>query len=93
MKAGTAELRNHLSYFLKQVRRGIPVVVLDRGCPVAQLVPIANEGDLQNRIAKMIEEGLVTAKPTRSLTSVTPVKLNRSDVQASSLVSSMRDDK
>ena len=93
MQVGTAQLRNRLSYYLKQVRRGIPVVVLDRGCPVAQLVPVSSGGDLRGRIAKMLEEGLVTASPMRNRVPGTPVVLHGSRDLASALVSKMRDEK
>jgi prevent-host-death family protein len=35
-----SELKAHLSKFLREVRRGGEVQILDRGVPVARLVPI-----------------------------------------------------
>ena len=35
-----AELKSHLSQYLRAVRRGQTVVVLDRETPIAQIVPI-----------------------------------------------------
>lgn len=95
MNVGTAQLRNRLSYYLKQVRRGIPVVVLDRGSPIAQLVSISSEGDLQGRIAKMVDEGLVAQSPMRAgaRAPVAAVVLHGPGVQASTLVSRLRDEK
>ena len=40
-KAKIAELKNHLSRYLDHVRSGGSVLVLDRGQPVAQIVPLA----------------------------------------------------
>jgi antitoxin (DNA-binding transcriptional repressor) of toxin-antitoxin stability system len=37
-----AELRSHLSEHLRSVRRGHPLVVLDRDTPIAQIVPCPN---------------------------------------------------
>ena len=34
-----AELKSHLSEHLRSVRRGHPLVVLDRDTPIAQIVP------------------------------------------------------
>jgi len=34
-----AELKSRLSYFLKLVRRGRPVVVMERDTPIARIVP------------------------------------------------------
>lgn len=36
---GVAELKGNLSKHLRAVRRGHPLVVLDRNTPVAQLIP------------------------------------------------------
>lgn len=38
-KAGVAELKSRLSYYLRMARGGTSVVVMDRGNPVAELVP------------------------------------------------------
>ena len=40
-----SELRANLSRYLRQVRRGGEVQVLDRGVPVARLVPVTTDGD------------------------------------------------
>ena len=37
--AATADLRRHLSRYLKRVRRGERIVVTDRGEPIAEMVP------------------------------------------------------
>jgi len=45
MKAvGIAELRARLSEYLRSVRRGHPVTILDRSTPVARIVPIREAG-------------------------------------------------
>jgi prevent-host-death family protein len=36
---GIAELKNHLSEYLRRVRRGWSVTVLDRRTPIARLIP------------------------------------------------------
>ncbi len=92
MEVGTAEFRNRLSYYLQEVRRGLRVVVTDRGRPVAQLVPFnsADAGDLRGRIAELVDEGLVTAEIDRRRTDFEPLTLRQSDVQVSRLVAQMR---
>jgi len=40
-----AHLKAHLSECLREVRRGHPLVVLDRDTPVARMVPYVGEGD------------------------------------------------
>jgi prevent-host-death family protein len=44
---GIAELKARLSQYLRQVRRGHPLTVLDRATPIARIVPVSEgEGDL-----------------------------------------------
>jgi prevent-host-death family protein len=94
MQLGIAELRNRLSYYLKQVRNGGRVVVLDRGEPIAELVPYSPASDdLQGRIAAMSQEGWITAQPVRRRHPIEPIRLHRPEVRASRLVSRMRDDR
>lgn len=40
-----AELKARLSEYLRQVRRGHPVVVLDRNQPIARLIPFDADGE------------------------------------------------
>ena len=40
-----AELKAKLSEYLRQVRRGHPVIVLDRNQPIARLIPFEAEGE------------------------------------------------
>ena len=42
-KVGVAELKSRLSEYLRRVRRGRSVIVLDRSTPVARLVPYEDE--------------------------------------------------
>jgi prevent-host-death family protein len=51
-----AQLKARLSEYLRTVRRGYPVTVLDRDTPIARLVPVESAS-----------ESLPTRKPLRSL--------------------------
>ena len=44
LTVGITELKARLSEFLRVVRNGEPVTVLDRGRPVARIVPSGEEG-------------------------------------------------
>lgn len=46
---GIAELKSRLSEYLRAVRRGETISVLDRETPVAQIVPVRRKGALQIR--------------------------------------------
>jgi prevent-host-death family protein len=43
-QVGIAELKAQLSEYLRAVRRGDTITVLDRNTPIARLVPIATPG-------------------------------------------------
>jgi len=58
-QVGIADLKAHLSGHLKSVKKGEPLLVMDRGTPVARLLPAADPSG-----------GLVTRPPTRDLQAV-----------------------
>ena len=55
-----SELKSRLSHYLRMVKRGGEVQVLDRGVPVARLVGIDSGGDDDLR-ARLIASGSVRA--------------------------------
>lgn len=57
-RVGVADLKAHLSEHLRAVRRGQEITVLDRGAPVARIVPVEAQAPL------------LTRKPTRDLQAV-----------------------
>ncbi len=60
MEVGVRDLRNHLSRYLARVRDGEEVVVTDRGCAIARMLPIGTERVLD----RLIAEGVVTPAQT-----------------------------
>jgi prevent-host-death family protein len=71
MKAvGIADLKARLSEYLRLVRKGRTLTVLDRGTPVARIVPCAPEAVEVRRAVRPLRD-LVRpprpAKPTNSL--------------------------
>ena len=71
MRVGIADLKAHLSRYLRRVRSGRTLTVLDRNTPVAQIVPYQLEGPLEVRMALRKPEDLRLpprpAAPTDSL--------------------------
>jgi prevent-host-death family protein len=65
MKAvSVTELKAHLSKYLRQVRRGGEVQVLDRGVPVARLVGLPSvRDDDRARIERLVRAGAL--RPAR----------------------------
>ena len=55
--ASVSELKANLSRYLREVRRGGEVQVLNRGTPVARLVPAAKGDD---DLRRLIAAGIVT---------------------------------
>ncbi len=65
-KATITETKNRLSALIDAVKAGETILILDRGRPVAKLVPIADlEADDDARLARLERAGLVrrAAKP------------------------------
>lgn len=58
-QVGIADLKAHLSGHLRTVKKGEVLLVVERGRPVARIVPAADQ-----------RGGLVTRAPTRDLKSV-----------------------
>jgi len=48
---GVAELRQHLSRYLRRVEQGERLLITDRNRPVAELGPVPSGGDLDRLIA------------------------------------------
>ena len=50
--------KNRLSALIKQVQGGEPVVITDRGVPVAKLVPIRLGAGVPARVLSLAQQGL-----------------------------------
>jgi len=78
---GVRELMNSLSRYLRLVRAGTPVVVLDRGRPVAIVSPVpegAEARSTEEHLASLAARGLlVLGRPRRRRR---PAKLPRADL-------------
>ena len=69
IRANIAELKNRLSYYLRLVKGGEVVEVIDRKTPLARIVKVGMQSPEENRAAwvhEMCELGLVT-RPRQSL--------------------------
>ncbi len=64
-KASITEAKNNLSALLDSVKGGSPVLIVDRGRPVARLEPVsAFWSDDDGRLARLVREGVV--RPARA---------------------------
>ncbi len=58
-RATISQLKNNLSAFLRKVRAGETVLILDRNRPVARIERIGGEGQADDRLAHLERQGLV----------------------------------
>ncbi len=64
-KASITEAKNKLSALIDGLKAGSPVLIVDRGRPVARLEPVTSgEGEQDGRLSRLIREGVV--RPARS---------------------------
>jgi prevent-host-death family protein len=87
-KASITHAKNNLSALIDGVKGGSPVLIVDRGRPVARLEPVSGgRGDDDSRLARLVREGIVrparVALPKAVLTAVPPrLKAGASAVRA-----------
>jgi prevent-host-death family protein len=63
-KASISEAKNNLSALIDGVKGGSPVLIVDRGRPVARLEPVSGAGSTDDdRLARLVREGVV--RPAR----------------------------
>jgi prevent-host-death family protein len=69
-----AELKSHLSEHLRSVRRGHPLIVLDRNTPIAQIVSCPN-----GAVSLPMRQPIPARKP-KDFRPLAPLKLRRDPV-------------
>ena len=62
-KASITEAKNRLSALIDGLKGGSPVLIVDRGRPVARLEPVmtGREPEHNGRLSRLIREGIVRA--------------------------------
>ena len=86
-KASITEAKNNLSALIDGVKGGSPVLIVDRGRPVARLEPVSGAPtDDDGRLARLVRDGIVrpargrvtkavfTTKPPRLKAGISGVK-------------------
>jgi prevent-host-death family protein len=79
--ASITEAKNNLSALIDSLKGGSPVLIVDRGRPVARLEPVtgAQAGEHDARLARLLREGLVRPRrkrPARAIFSSQPPRAN-----------------
>jgi prevent-host-death family protein len=62
-KASITEAKNNLSALIDSVKGGSPVLIVDRGRPVARLEAVNQISSDDDRLARLVREGVV--RPAR----------------------------
>jgi prevent-host-death family protein len=71
-RANITEAKNNLSALIDGLKSGSPVLIVDRGRPVARLEPVTGdlEGGQEGKLSRLLRDGLVRprrARPPRAL--------------------------
>ncbi len=75
---GIRELKNRLTHYLHQIKKGEEIVVTERGVPIALLQPITNAlqaTSVEARLARLSALGIITLpqkRPPKRLKTVRP---------------------
>lgn len=67
-KVGIADLKAHLSRYLRKVRSGRTLTIVHRNTPIARIVPVQAEGPLDVRRATRKASGLRLPPPCPTVT-------------------------
>lgn len=76
-RASVTEAKNNLSALIDSLKGGSPVLIVDRGRPVARLEPVTGdaEGEQDGRLLRLLRDGVVRSRrkvPPRALFSSQP---------------------
>ena len=84
-KASVTQAKNKLSALIDGLKEGSPVLILDRGNPVARLEPVTAGGPQDERLSRLLRSGIVRprrAAPPRSLFTSQPPRAGASALAA-----------
>lgn len=62
-RASITEAKNNLSALIDRVKGGSPVLIVDRGRPVARLEPVSGLPCDDSRLARLVRDGIVRSAP------------------------------
>jgi prevent-host-death family protein len=70
-KASITEAKNNLSALIDSLKGGSPVLIVDRGRPVARLEPVTadSKSEQEGRLSRLVRDGIV--RPRRAVPSGT----------------------
>ena len=91
---GVRELKNRLTYYLRQAKKGQEVVVTERDKPIAliqKIEAVQEPASLDAKLAKMAAEGLITLPTSKPLKRIRRVKLKGGQTIARTVIEGRRE--
>ena len=97
-KASITEAKNNLSALIDRVKSGSPVLIVDRGRPVARLEPLTTclVAEEDGRLLRLVRDGIVRprrAKPPPTLFSQPPPRAKAGASAVTALLEERREDR
>ena len=72
--AGIRDLKNKLSYYLREVKKGEKVLITDRDQVIATILPV-ERGEEDSKLLSLVKEGFAAWKGGKPTGSHRPVKI------------------
>jgi len=94
--ASITEAKNNLSALIDGLKSGSPVLIVDRGRPVARLEPVTmgHEDGQDGRLVRLLRDGVMRprrAEPPRALSSSQPPRASTSASAVDALLEERRE--
>ena len=74
MKAGVKDLKNRLSYYLREVKKGEKILITERDQVIATILPV-ERGEEDSSLLSLVKEGFATWKGGKPTGSPRPVRI------------------
>ncbi len=87
-----AELKNHLSSFLADVKRGEEILISDRNQPIAKIVPLYNTSDFSAEELALAAAGILRL-PEESVIGESFLKEKRSALKSETAIKAIIDER
>ncbi|NIM93347.1 MAG: type II toxin-antitoxin system prevent-host-death family antitoxin [Anaerolineales bacterium] len=88
LQVGIRELRNHLSRYLREIKKGRSIVITERGKPIGRIIP--KELPIEDRVEALMDAGILKWNG-KKLEPTKPVITNQSPQLISDIILEMRE--
>ena len=77
--AGIKDLKNRLSYYLREVKKGEKILITDRDQVIATILPV-ERGEEDSRLLSLVKEGFASWRGGKPTGSHRPAKIKKRTV-------------